>query len=373
MKKHILLITILFTVISGNIYAQSTYSGNVSVTDESFFRGFTKDSSNYFFGGCNAFPIGTYVDVKLPYADNSVYVKIVSRIPEDGIFILIEKSAGEKLNLEVGDVLPVRIQVKSFTPPPLEDLDSSEELNPEPEIKGLTSKSLAPVEEVVEDIASDEPETAEVLPTTPEVVPAVPVVPVVPIVSEEDAAEEETPEDEIVIEEPIEEVVEEDPKGITEDSETYADDLPEESMFEEVEEDDSEYTEETEEVEETPEKPKVTKTKRIYFLEPASKKPPVGGIPDSELIPVTTVDKSLTLEKGYYLQVGIYKESDNLEIDSEKLKRLNFPYIAVKEESEQRRQRLLVGPVNNDELGVIMLNLKSKGFRDFFRYKKKTK
>jgi len=114
------------------------------------------------------------------------------------------------------------------------------------------------------------------------------------------------------------------------------------------------------------------KIKRIFYLEPANNKPPIGGVEDKTLIPVTTVDKTRNLEDGYYLQVGIYTNPDNIKLDSEKLKKINYPYIKVKEEGSLGRERLLVGPLSNDELGVIMINLKSRGFKDFFRYKKKT-
>lgn len=313
MRKQYLLF-IIFFLIPGITFSQSTYSGNASVTSEDFFLGFTKDSDNYYLGGCNAFPIGTFVNVKLPYTDDTVFVKVVTRIPEDGIFILIEKEAGSKLGLEVGDVLPVRVQVKKFTPPPLEELDLAEELDPEPEIKGLTSKSLEETEEEE-------------------------VVPVDEVASEEDTVLEET--------------------GITEETEVFEDKLPEESMFSTLDD------------EEVPDEAVEKKVKRIYFLEPADKKPPVGGIPDSELIAVTTVEDKV-FKNGYYLQVGIYREKESIERDTQKIEQLNFPFITVKENGAQQRQRLLVGPVSNDELGVIMLTLKSRGFRDFFRYRNKT-
>ena len=67
------------------------------------------------------------------------------------------------------------------------------------------------------------------------------------------------------------------------------------------------------------------------LYEVITKKPPVGGIPDSELIPVTTVEKNRILEDGYYLQVGIYTNSDTVYLDSDKLEALNFPFITVKE------------------------------------------
>lgn len=330
MKKQYILLIIIF-LIPYIAYSQSTYSGNASVTTEDFFIGFPKDSDKYYLGGCNAFPIGTFVNVKLPYTDDTVFVKIVTRIPEDGIFILIEKEAGSKLGLEVGDVLPVRVQVKKFTPPPLEELDIVEELDPEPEIKGLTSESLA--ETTPEDMLPEE---------------TIPV--------EEDPASEE----DVLLEEDLyddSDIVEE--SGITEESEVFEDELPEESMFTTLDDE----TEPVEKVEK--------KVKRIYFLEPADKKPPVGGIPDSELIAVTTVEDKI-FKNGYYLQVGIYREKESIKLDTQKIEQLNFPHITVKENGVQQRQRLLVGPVSNDELGVIMLTLKSRGFKDFFRYRNKT-
>lgn len=443
MRKYSYLATLLF--ICGILFSQSTYSGNLSVSDDVYFKNLTK-SGDYYLGGCNAFPIGTFVNVKLPYSDDSVNVKIVKRIPEDGIFILIDKKAGEKLFLETDDVLPVRIQVLNFTPPPI---TPDIELDPEPEIKGLTALNVTsdksnikkPLEieepltdsEINPEIIVDEPETvmedtesvskvitpetfpdfmetvdtedepevilddveSEVVPEIVNVIPkdyeatvintedeisSEPITEVIeevvisePIseVLEEAAISEpiiEASEEEVPISEPITEILDEEiiPEPITEILEIYEDELPVDSMFGEtiIEESMVENTIDNEEM--------INRVvNRIFFLEPANKKPPEGGIPDSELIQVTMVDKEKPFKDGYYLQVGIYTNSDLIYKDTQVLDKLNFPYIKVKE-IEPQRERILVGPLQNDELGVIMLHLKSKGFIDFFRYKKKS-
>ncbi|MBN2618164.1 MAG: hypothetical protein JXR64_07600, partial [Spirochaetales bacterium] len=139
MNKKILLL-LLSIFIGNSLFSQSTYSGNLSVASNTFFNKYS-DTEDYLLGGCNAFPLGTFVNIKLPYSDDSVNVKIVSRIPEDGIFILIDPLAGQKLDLTTGDVLPVRIEVINFTPPPLSETEI-ESVEPEPEIKGLTAENL---------------------------------------------------------------------------------------------------------------------------------------------------------------------------------------------------------------------------------------
>lgn len=404
MKKYSFLVALIF-IISGNIFSQSTYSGNLSISDESFFKGYS-DSDGYYVGGCNAFPIGTFVNVKLPYSDDSVDVKIVTRIPEDGIFVLIEKRAGEKLDLGVGDVLPVRIQVVDFIPLPLSGLDEDEEFNPKPELKGLTALSVGD-EEATEEIIEPESDVADtklanefsdldivdskvdlVVPesnsvsselenhdlenTADMVSPELDVLDSGKdsIVLESDIviSEKEISVDKAVIDEKEHDKVEKkdnlsEPVIVSDEIEPiiYEDELPGESMF--LVEDEID----TENITEEP----IKSVKRVFFLEPANSKPPEGGIPDSELIPVTTVDENRFLKDGFYLQVGIYSSDELILKDAERLEKLNFPYIKVREKVSPERERLLVGPLRNDELGVIMLNLKGRGFADFFRYRKK--
>ncbi len=426
MKKPFIFIALI--LFSMSIYSQSTYSGNLAVSDDGYFSDYS-ESGEFYLGGCNAFPLGTFVNVKLPYSDDAVNVKIVSRIPEDGIFILVDKKAGEKLFLEPEDILPVRIQVIDFIPPPISK-STDLEVDPEPEIKGLTALSIA--EETIADDESLVPETVtesddDILDdslmlnketddsgetisddvkedeivndkiVTPEEVeteieteivkdeeiskPSMDVAKPIEDASIKDSTEvSEKPEikDEKSIEtEPVsakisasETVTEkEEPKK---ELKLYEDKLPVESMFTEIPEELEKSAAEPVKKEEVKPAESGRIVKKIFFLEPANKKPPVGGIPDSELIPVTTVEKNRILEDGYYLQVGIYTNSDTVYLDSDKLEALNFPFITVKEEAKPNRERLLVGPVKNDELGVIMLQLKGRGFKDFFRYKKKT-
>lgn len=363
MRKNIILILLIF--ISTVLFSEAIYNGNISVVENDFFSGYVIDEPGVYAGGSNTFPIGSYVEVKLPHSESKVSVKIVRRIPETGRFILVDENAGNQLGLTKDDVVLVSVVVTKFIPNPSEELES---FTPEPEIKGFTSDIVNTKDETTED--GIEGISDEIPGTTAPTVPAATVAPVpVPGGLDTDSDELNTedifPEDEVEEDGPIIEDTAVVVEGSRDDSleeeidNTLYDDI-EDSMFSEV----PELEEETEEYDD-----KIVK--RVYFLEPANSKPPVGGIPDKDLIPVTKNDISKEFKDGYYLQVGIYSDDERLKNNQNKLDEYSLPYLSVKKEKGDKKNLLLVGPLTNDEQGVIMLYLKDKGFYDFFKYKKK--
>lgn len=365
MRKNIILI--LFIFISTVLFSEAIYNGNISVVENDFFSGYVIDEPGVYAGGSNTFPIGSYVEVKLPHSESKASVKIVRRIPETGRFILVDENAGNQLGLTKDDVVLVSVVVTKFIPNPSEELES---FTPEPEIKGFTSDIVNTEDEATGD---DIEGVSDVIPGT--TVPAVPAATVAPV-PVPGGLDSDTDSDDLIIEDiyPEDWAAEDSPiidgdvvsaedsrdDSLREDVDNTLYDDVEDSMFSEV----PELEEETEEYDD-----KIVK--RVYFLEPANSKPPVGGIPDKDLIPVTKNDISKEFKDGYYLQVGIYSDDERLKNNQNKLEEYSLPFLSVKKEKGDKKNILLVGPLTNDEQGVIMLYLKDKGFYDFFKYKKK--
>lgn len=395
MRNSILIILSLISIYTFS--NEAIYNGNISVAGNDFFEGYTSSEAGVYLGGSNTFPIGSYVEVKMNHTNVSASIKIVRKIAENGKFILVDKSAGEKLGLSDDDTVMVSIIVKKVIPDPSLALDSLE-FDPEPEIKGATSRILSsktsepeaaiereplteftseealseetseneseevseegeilneeePVEvseEVLEEATEEGeilevPEVAEVTEVTEDAEDAPSVDPVIP-----DEIEVENSE------EAVEPVYTEEPVGDL--------DIVEESLY-----DLDDYEEIT--IEPTPDEKRVVK--RIFYLEPASNKPPVGGKADKELLPVTREDDVTPFIEGNYLQVGIYSTKERLLDGVEKLETYNIPYEEVQAVNGEKKYILLAGPLLNDEIGVVRVYLKDRGFKDFFRYIKK--
>lgn len=375
MRYSILILLSLISILAFS--NEAIYNGNISVAPGDYFDGFISKEPGVYLGGSNTFPIGSYVEVKMNHTNVSASVKIVRKIAENGKFILVDKSAGEKLGLSDDDTVMVSIIVKKVIPDPSLALDSLE-FDPEPELKGASSRIIedeeplpestkvvepdpsliatsdslveddleAPLEEALDIVADDleEPPVLATEPVTEEVVaPAIVAIPL-----DDDSLTEE--------------VSEEDLDSV--DGSLY--DFDDEIVEDTTEESDLAVYEDTED-----KSIKDKTVKRIFYLEPADKKPPVGGKADKELVAVTKNDTSTPFIEGHYLQVGIYSSRERLLDGVEKLQTYNIPYEEVQLANGDKKYLLLAGPLLNDEIGVVRLYLKDRGFKDFFRYIKK--
>ena len=89
--------------------------------------------------------------------------------------------------------------------------------------------------------------------------------------------------------------------------------------------------------------------------------PPARPAPEPQLPIVAKLQA-----KGYYLQVGAYTSAA---MAASAVRELGATYeVAVLEERSRQRTlyRVLVGPLNRDESGMVLTTLKSRGYRDAF-------
>jgi hypothetical protein len=113
-------------------------------------------------------------------------------------------------------------------------------------------------------------------------------------------------------------------------------------------------------------------------LEPAEERPPEGG-PDKEAPPVKTT-KPVTYDEAlvqrvnytgklsadsYYLQLAAYQEIETAKNLASKLLP-RYPVTIYTKEGETFPFKVMVGPLNEDESGVLLYSFTAGGYRDAF-------
>lgn len=247
---------------------------------------------------------------------------------------------------------------------------SSEEITGDKTLPELSVKDISVAEVSSERVEPESPET-ETVTVIPEKITELP---------EEDTEPEEYPEEEIpgtiwddlYTEVPDETEPEEDPYDISSDELTEltpeARDIDSDETLKERESDVTEPS--------TPSEPETLASKedetgpdsrKVYYLVPAGRRPPSGGKSDKEILSVKS--EVPISDTGIYIQIGIYDVKTPVEPVLQPVKQIHLPHITVTDENN-RHKRVLVGPLKNDEMGIVMHLLRQSGFNDFFTYKK---
>ena len=102
--------------------------------------------------------------------------------------------------------------------------------------------------------------------------------------------------------------------------------------------------------------------KEVTELPPAEEPKVSVPEPPKEIpLPILEVNK-----EAYYLQLGVYSMKDSALKLAENIGSVYPVGINFRETSGKRVYRVLVGPLNQDESGVVLLTLRSLGFKDAF-------
>ena len=85
-------------------------------------------------------------------------------------------------------------------------------------------------------------------------------------------------------------------------------------------------------------------------------------------VPDSRQQKKLLKRSSYYVQVGAYKDKSNAQQTITNLKKEHIPLVIFQEKSGNALlYKVLVGPVQKDEQGLILYLLQSKGYEGFLR------
>jgi len=104
-----------------------------------------------------------------------------------------------------------------------------------------------------------------------------------------------------------------------------------------------------------------------YTLVPADERPPHGSGSGSGTVPqIFSVPAVARLEYGkYYLQIGASRDKAAVEFELTKL-RYTYPLTVLCVANTTFPYRILVGPVNQGEAGVLLKKLQGSGYRNAF-------
>ena len=133
-----------------------------------------------------------------------------------------------------------------------------------------------------------------------------------------------------------------------------------------------------------PERAETEVAQAIPFLPETPAEPPVQAVPSGEAesiqkapskepaaIPygmVASAPVVRDLEKGsHYIQVGVYADEGGAESAVNRISSWSpVPVVVWVPEAGDSRYKVMVGPLSQDESGVMLYNLKSRGYRDAF-------
>lgn len=377
--RRVLITLLIFSGMTVQLAAQPTWSGNASV-DPTEFVNFV--DSIPLAGASSSFTRNTVVVVTNPQNNKSVEVTIVKRAPRPGVFLVLSEEAGMLLSLPSDQVIPVQVQVAS------NDTDSGYD-----EFKSV-DPDINPAVTVPDDgpLSDETSETVEITEVPEEAVPEeAEEFSEVPRLSYDDPLPVPVPADDLrldrgessetaaVTDSPVEPEL----NDIPEDEESPYLLPPEEDIpllaEETVTVEGSESTE-AEGAGEMGDTVLPAGDNVIYFLTPSDFRPPsqpaIASEERDEIVPVL-VDRE-TLE-GYivnnlkngssYIQLGAYSSAESIYSEIEAIE-ARYPMVVWTEMRKgETLYKLLIGPLTQDETGVLSYRFRDSGYADLFLYK----
>lgn len=324
MKRYAIILVIFLVAVFS--YAESVWTGNAAVGGSAEFPGI----SETYRALSNSFPPGTMLKVTNPRDGSIVDVFVSGRLDTPGIFILMEKEAGEMIGLPLDHVVPVKVTPGGLT----NELDAA--AYDETAIAEADENLVVPETIITYELPADD-SSIEELKTEDE--------PLASDILVEEALVEDTP----VLESP---------------------DTPVKEIL--VEDTSSESAESGD---------------TIFFLMPSDPKPPVviPEVPevddvietveadDSVKVPVIIgtlirIDNSISAD---YVQIGAYASYTVMEDAASVIGGAAPGYPLGYSEvvrSGRAVYKLLVGPLSPAEVGVILKTARNTTFPDAFRY-----
>lgn len=360
--KKILTAIMLSLITLSVAFAETVWEGSAAMSRYGEFP------VNGLYGASNSFPVNTIISVENPKNKKTIEIIIVNSLSDKNLFLLLSKDVSEYLDIKQDEIIPVKAKiVKEVTLPRMSEKVS----NTDPDNNPSSAESLLLPEENKRESGVVIYEEAEF-----------PEIDSLPDAAEEGEGKAETGSDIPVVE------------YIIADSDFLTTDTEPDDMTAEADKE----TDETAELSPL-EKEKIDYEKK-YILSPSSPKPPVPngaetlertGIEDKitadtdkKLLPKTTEGEfdaiarktfespaplsnsgyTEKLEKKPYLQLAAFSDYEGAK---QKFESVNIDYPAlIYYDRSTGIYRLLAGPLNNDEKGAALYNLRKKGFKDAF-------
>lgn len=382
-----------------------------------------------FFAASNSFPKNSTILIENLQNGKQVKVTVIKRVEQSSnVFLLISAKAAAALGFEQSEVVRVKIRLTAGSLIPMAGLPDDLSYNPDPDIDPtaslpemeLRSVKIEPAEEPIEEPI----EEVEILAEAPEettrapeagitiITPSEEVTPISPDLAQDELSRlaSRNPqkklfmpprEDErfVFIETPKPPSPEE--KGTIAGLIRPGEESPDDTVMAlpGVEQEDKPLIEEAyplalapEESEGTdiaaPEPPaEETLEEIVITLEPTDPRPPVektgAGEVVIERLPVETVETveavqtaaagegPLFIDKlpkeSYFIQLGAYTaKSLALKLSHDLADTYSVAILPAAGRDKRIVYKVMVGPVNDDESGVLLYNLKSRGFKDAF-------
>lgn len=361
-------------------FSEPVWSGNASV-DAGEFVNFTQDFP--LAGASSSFSRNTKILVTNPQNDQTVEVTIVKRAPRPGVFLVLSPAAAQAISMPEDQVIPVQVKVASSDEgSEYEEFNSADpDINPAVSVPDETAAladagaEAAPAAEEPSsaaepadggDLFADEllsvpvPEDSLRVDREPETVAA------------ESGADEEAPA-EAETEEALPSGTGEDAVAALPPAEPASDDaaLPESAGDAVDLSMESELRDEL-----LPSGDNV-----IYFLTPSDFRPPTGPVTverdDAEEIVPVLVDRNAledyivnNLNNGSsYIQLGAYSSADSIYGEIKAID-ARYPMVVWTDyRGEASIFKLLIGPLTEDETGVLSYRFKDSGYADLFLYR----
>jgi hypothetical protein len=362
--QRLFLSLLIFSGITLPLAAQPTWSGNASV-DASEFVNFVDDVPMA--GASSSFTRNTEILITNPQNNKTVQVKIVKRSPRPGVFLVLSEDAAKALSILSGQEIPVQVQIatsgssneydefKSVDP----DINPAVTV-PEDEASGAADIAVANIpEEAVPEAGDDFTSTPGL--SSNELVS-------VPLPGDNLGVDRESPETEVTVEEIVST---EDPVKPEEIIPVLSpENLPEAAV----------ETLDLSSVEELSDTILPSGDNVIYFLTPSDFRPPTHPMESKELteeiVPVLVDRETLEdyivnqLKNGSsYIQLGAYSTAESIYSEIEAIEN-RYPMVVWTEQKNGKTlYKLLIGPLTQDETGVLSYRFRDSGYADLFLYK----
>lgn len=372
--KRIFLALLIFSGITLPLAAQPTWSGNASV-DASEFINFVDD--NPLAGASSSFTRNTIILITNPQNNKTVQVKIVKRSPRPGVFLVLSEDAGKAISILAGQEIPVQVQVATSSSS--NEYDEFKSVDPDinPAVSVAENEVLEAPDSEITDIPEEAVSEVDDFTSAPGLSSSEPVP--VPLPGDNLRVERDSPvtkavEEIIPTEEtiPIEELIS------TENSENPEELIPVLSL--ETYPETAEETLDMSAMEELSDTILPTGDNVIYFLTPSDFRPPTQPIKSEklseEIIPVLVDREALEdfivnqLKNGSsYIQLGAYSTAVSIYSEIEAIEN-RYPMVVWTEQKNGKTlYKLLIGPLTQDETGVLSYRFRDSGYADLFLYK----
>lgn len=369
--QRLFLSLLIFSGCTLPLAAQPTWSGNASV-DASEFLNFVDDVPMA--GASSSFTRNTEILITNPQNNKTVQVTIVKRSPRPGVFLVLSEEAGKALSILSGQEVAVQVQVA--TSGSSSEYDEFKSVDPDinpavsvPEDEGSDSTDIA-VSDIPEEAITEADDDFTSTPglSSNELVP-------IPLPGDNLGVDRDSPEAEEVT---VDEIVSAEDTVKPEEPVAPEELIPvlsPENLPEEIEE-----TLDMSSVEELSDTILPSGDNVIYFLTPSDFRPPTQPIESKEsseeIVPVLVDRETLEdyivnqLNNGSsYIQLGAFSTAESIYSEIEAIENRYPMVVWTEQRNGNTLYKLLIGPLTQDETGVLSYRFRDSGYADLFLYK----